>query len=46
MVVPDNFAAYELGGCCCNFSIVDHFCRFCNCTNDKLIEKVDIDSLF
>ena len=43
MVVADNLAAHTLGSFFCNFSTVHRFCRFCDCTKDKLTEKVDID---
>ena len=29
-------AAHALGRFYCNFSTVDRFCRFCNCTRDQL----------
>ena len=31
MVIADSLAAHELGGFFCNFSMVNRFCRFCNC---------------
>ena len=30
MVIADNLAAHALGGFFCNFSIVNHFCRYCD----------------
>ena len=36
MVAADNLAAHALGGFFCNFSTVQHFCRFCNCSQENL----------
>ena len=36
MVVADNLAAHALGGFFCNFSTVQRFCRFCNCSQENL----------
>ena len=36
MVVADNLAAHALGGFFCNFSTVQRFCQFCNCSQEKL----------
>ena len=36
MVVADNLAAHALGGFFCNFSSVQRFCRFSNCSQENL----------
>ena len=42
MAVAEN-AAHASGG---NFSTVDQFFRFCNCTKDKLMKRLTLLSLF
>ena len=36
MVVADNLATHVLGGFFCNFSTMQRFCRFCNCSQENL----------
>ena len=45
MVVPDNLAAHALGVFYCNFSTVARFCRFCNCTRNRLHGNVEFRNL-
>lgn len=43
MIISDNLAAHALGGFFCNFSTVNRFCRFCNCTKLQLQNKASIN---
>ena len=36
MVVADNLAAHALGVFFCNFTTVQRFYRFCNCSHENL----------
>ena len=36
MVLADNLVVHPLCGFFCNFSNVQHFCRFCNCSQVNL----------
>ena len=36
MVVADNLATHALGVFFCNFSTMQRFCRFCNCSQENL----------
>ena len=44
MIIADNLAAYALGGFFCNFSIVQRFCRFCNCSKSQLDENLPLST--
>ena len=46
IAVADNVAAHALGGFYCNFSTVDRFCRFCNCTRDQLHGMLNLVTFF